>query len=103
MEEKQPIKVETHQDRINKSDARNTGAIIFFIFIMITFMLIGGKLGDVFNWKFEGGAEPGAFIGIIAGLIVSLFFKAIREVIMGLFVVGIAGAAIYYLYVWLIS
>ncbi len=103
MEEKEPIKVETHQDRINKNEANEILAIIFFIFIMITFLLIGGKLGEVFNWKLEGGAEPGAFIGIIAGLIVSLFFKAIREMLMGLLVIGIAGAAIYYLYGWLIS
>lgn len=99
MEEKEPIQVETSTDR----DAKSTLTFIFFVFIMITFGFLGAKLGDMFNWKFEGGTEPGTFIGLLAGLMVSLFFKAIREMLMILLVLGIAGAAIYYLYGWLLS
>jgi hypothetical protein len=99
MEDQKPIPVETSSDR----DAGSTLTFIFFVFIIITSGLIGLKLGETFNWKLANGTEPGAFTGFIVGFIVSLFFKPIRRMLAILLVLGIAGAAIYYLYSWLLA
>jgi len=99
MGDKQPIQVETSSDR----DAKQTLTFVLFLFIMVTFWFLGAKLGEVFDWRFEGGAEPGALIGLVTGLIVSLFIRPIREMLIILTVLGAIGAGIYYLYAWMFS